>query len=215
MRQYMNKDKFNSFSVPLGLLDYVNPIFYTITISKIIKHIGGVLGSPFRNILIIGAVLSILFGFIIPTGKVIVGLGILRFRMPVILVFLVNLGILLSGSMLLKYVFDLNAMVLLSIEAIVILLLCMIYRKNKKLNTIAVMTGAFGYVMIYISLIIYSIRNRILLPALCSVAAIFLFVMLCGIGIKANLKDPKVHWKIEISNVICQGLVALAACLLF
>ena len=39
--------------------------------------------------------------------------------------------------------------------------------------------------------------------------------MLCGIGIKANLKNPKVHWVIEISNVICQGLVALGTFLLF
>jgi hypothetical protein len=39
--------------------------------------------------------------------------------------------------------------------------------------------------------------------------------MLCGIGIKANLKKPKVHWLIEISNVICQGLVAIATLILF
>ena len=45
--------------------------------------------------------------------------------------------------------------------------------------------------------------------------AILLFVMLCGIGIKADLKDPKVHWVIEISNVICQFLVAAATVTLF
>jgi len=42
-----------------------------------------------------------------------------------------------------------------------------------------------------------------------------LFIMLCGIGIKADLKNPKVHWVIEISNVVCQGLVAVATVLLF
>ena len=41
-----------------------------------------------------------------------------------------------------------------------------------------------------------------------------LFVMLCGIGIKANLKDPKVHWVIEASNVVCQMLVAAATLIL-
>ena len=35
------------------------------------------------------------------------------------------------------------------------------------------------------------------------------------IGIKADLKDPKVHWVIEISNVICQFLVAAATVTLF
>ena len=31
--------------------------------------------------------------------------------------------------------------------------------------------------------------------------------MLCGIGIKANLKDPKVHWVIKASNVVCHALI--------
>ena len=120
-----------------------------------------------------------------------------------------------SGTMLLKYTFGLNGLLLFLIGICVLILLFLIYRKNKKINTVAVMTGAFGYVMIYLSMITLSFRNKIFLSAVFSVMAIFLFVMLCGIGIKANLKDPKVHWKIEISNVICQGLVALAAVLLF
>ncbi len=41
-----------------------------------------------------------------------------------------------------------------------------------------------------------------------------LFIMLCGIGIKANLKDPKIHWVIEASNVVCQMLVAVATLIL-
>lgn len=39
--------------------------------------------------------------------------------------------------------------------------------------------------------------------------------MLCGIGIKVNLKNPKVHWVIEISNVVCQLLVAIGTVFLF
>ena len=42
-----------------------------------------------------------------------------------------------------------------------------------------------------------------------------LFAFLCLVGILANLKDAKVHWVIEISNVICQLSVAVAAILLF
>jgi len=209
----MKKDNFNKFSVPLGLLDYINPIFYTITIMTIIKNIS--LESPFNIIMIIGAVLSIVFGFVIPTGKVIVGLGIIEFKMPVSLVFLVNLGILLSGLMLFKFVLNLKLVLLLTISLIILLLLIVIYNKSKKINTIAVLTGAFGYLLIYSSLIILSIRKSNLLPTLFYLIAIILFVMLCGIGIKANLKDPKVHWKIEISNVICQGLVALGTIILF
>lgn len=208
----MKDNKFNKFSVPLGLLDYINPIFYTITITAIIKNIS--LESPFNIIMIIGAVLSILFGFIIPTGKVIVGLGIIKFRMPVSLVFLVNTGILLSGLMLFKYIINLKKVLLLIISIIILFLLGMIYKKSKKINTIAVLTGAFGYLLIYSSLITLSIRSNNLLPTLFYGIAILLFIMLCGIGIKANLKDPKVHWIIEISNVICQGLVAIGTLIL-
>ena len=100
----MKKDKLNKFSVPLGLLDYINPIFYAITIYTIISNIYPLLQTPYNYILLIGAIISLLFGFIIPTGKVMVGLGIIKFRMPVSLVFCVNIGILLSGLMLLKYV---------------------------------------------------------------------------------------------------------------
>lgn len=209
----MKTDKFNKFSVPLGLIDYINPIFYTITIMTIIKSIH--LESPFKIIMIIGAILSIVFGFVIPTGKVIVGLGIIKFKMPVSLVFLVNVGILLSGLMLFKFVMNLELVLLIIISLIILLLLTIIYHKSKKINTIAVLTGAFGYLFIYFSLIILSIRKSIFLPTLFYLLAIILFVMLCGIGIKANLKDPKVHWKIEISNVICQGLVALGTIILF
>ena len=68
----MKKDKLNKFSVPLGLLDYINPIFYAITIFTIIKNIYPLLQTPYNYILLIGAIISLLFGFIIPTGKVMV-----------------------------------------------------------------------------------------------------------------------------------------------
>ena len=35
----MSKSIFNKFSIPLGLLDYINPIFYSISIITIIRNI--------------------------------------------------------------------------------------------------------------------------------------------------------------------------------
>jgi hypothetical protein len=136
----MKKDKLNKFSVPLGLLDYVNPIFYAITIYTIITNIYPLLQIPYNYILLIGAIISLLFGFIIPTGKVMVGLGIIKFRMPVSLVFCVNFGILLSGLMLLKYVMSISLSTLIIIVAFIIIALILIYLKSKKINTIAVLT---------------------------------------------------------------------------
>ena len=211
----MKKERLNKFSVPLGLLDYINPIFYSITIITIIRNIYSIIGTPYNIILSIGAIISIVFGFIIPTGKVIVGLGIIEFRMPVSLVACVNTGILLSGSMILKYSINLEISSVITIFLIISLMLFITYKKSKKINTIAVLTGAFGYILIYISLIILSIKQGITVPIVLYSFAIILFIMLCTIGIKANLKNPKVHWIIEISNVICQFLVALGTILLF
>lgn len=211
----MKKDKLNKFSVSLGLLDYINPIFYAITIYTIISNIYPLMQAPYNYILLIGAIISLFFGFIIPTGKVLVGLGIIKFRMPVSLVFCVNSGILLSGLMLLKYVMNINLSTLIIITALIIIALILIYLKSKKINTIAVLTWAFWYLLMYISLITLAIKNNIVLPVILYGIAILLFVMLCAVGIKADLKNPKVHWVIEISNVVCQGLVALATIILF
>ena len=210
----MKKDRLNKFSVPLGLLDYINPIFYTITMVTLILNTYSLMETPYNVILLVGAIISIFFGFIIPTGKVIVGLGIIKFRMPVSLVFCVNSGILLSGLMLLKYIMSINLSILIVIALFIIIALVLIYLKSKKVNTIAVLTGAFGYLLMYISLITLAIKNNMVLPIILYGMAILLFVMLCGIGIKADLKNPKVHWVIEISNVVCQGLVALSTIIL-
>ena len=211
----MKEKGFNKFSVPLGLLDYINPIFYTVTMVTVLKNLYEVMDSPFNMLLKMGAILSIFFGFIIPTGKVIVGLGLIEFVMPVSLVFCVNAGILLSGLMLVKHVMNMDMIVWVLLILFIIASLALVYSKRRKLNTLAVLTGAFGYILIYISLISLSIQKGVLAPVIMYGLAIILFVMLCGIGIKANLKDPRVHWVIEISNVVCQGLVAIATVLLF
>ena len=207
--------KNDGFSVPLGLVDYINPILYAITTYIIIINMREVMKTPFYELFIIGAVISLLFGLIIPTGKLIVGLGLIKFRMPVILVFLVNSGIFLSGLILFQTITHLKLALFLEIILFFLLLLFIIYLKSKKTNTIAVLIGAIGYLMIYISLIIKSIISNHYIPIICYIVAISLFIMLCMIGIKANLKDSKVHWIIEISNIICQLSVVIGTILLF
>lgn len=209
------KKRFDTFSVPLGLLDYVNPILYTLTMTTILRNEYALMGRPYNTFFLVGAAISILFGFVIPTGKVIVGLGIIEFVMPVSLVFCVNSGILISGLMLFRHVLGLGSIALGVLASLIVCLLVLLYRKSKKLNTIAVLTGAAGYLLLYVSLITMSIRKAILLPIILYALAIMLFVMLCGIGIKGNLKDPKVHWVIEASNVMCQLFVAIATILLY
>ena len=207
--------KFSKFSVPLGLLDYLNPILYTVTMVTILRNVYPVLEKPYNILLLIGVIVSVFFGLIIPTGKVLVGLGIIQFRMPVSLVFCVNIGILITGLMLFKYVMQLDLLPLILLAAAIAVLLVVIWRKTGKFNTAAVLTGAAGYVLIYTSLITLSARKGAVTSVVLYALAILLFVMLCGIGIKADLKNPKVHWVIEISNVLCQLFLTVATLLLF
>ena len=207
------KEKLNKFSVPLGLLDYGNPICYAITTFVIFNNLDNLTGTS-KTIFLIGAILSLIFGLIIPTGKVLVGLEIISFKMPVSLVFLVNAGILISGLTLFKTIINPLNLIFIIIIVTILILLILIYLQSKKINTIAVLTGAFGYLLIYTSLITLSIRNHMIIPVILYIIAICLFIMLCGIGIKANLKNPKVHWVIEISNVICQLSVTIATIIL-
>ena len=207
--------KFETFSVPLGLLDFVNPILYTVTMVTLLLHEYPVMDAPYNILLLIGAIISILFGLIIPTGKVLVGLGVIEFVMPVPLVFAVNTGILVTGLALFRHVMGLNTIVLVVLALLIVVLLACLYAKTKKPNTIAVLTGAVGYLLLYISLITLSIRKAVVVPIILYALAIVLFVMLCGIGIKADLKNPKVHWVIEISNVMCQLFVAVATVILY
>ena len=174
-----------------------------------------VIESPYNTIMLIGAIISIIFGLIIPTGKVLVGLNIIKFRMPVSLVFCVNTGIFITGLMLLKHVFDISLLLLLIIALISIVILGLIYLQSKKFNTIAVLIGAIGYLMLYISLITLSIRVNMIIPIILYGLAIIFFFMLCGIGIKADLKNPKIHWIIESCNVLCQMFVAIGTIILF
>ena len=207
--------KFTRFSVPLGLLDYVNPILYSVTMFILIRNWYPGMARPYGTLFLVGAAVSVFFGFLIPTGKVLVGLDVIRFRMPVSLVFCVNTGILLSGLMLFQSVTALRPGVLILLVLLIISSLVFLFRQGGTANTVAVLTGAVGYLLIYISLIILSVRRNAVIPVVLYALAVLLFAVLCRIGIRADLKNPKVHWIIEISNILCQLLVAVSTAILF
>ena len=204
-----------NFSVALGLFDYINPIFYGVTVITIMIHMFGTMSTPTYIVFALGAVVSLVFGLSIPTVKLIVGLGKMQFKMPVNLVSFVNTGILLSGIALAFHAVGVKplymALILLAFAAVIGFL----WYKTGKFNTVAVLIGAVGYLMIYASLITISAGRGMLLPIILYAFAILLFVFLCFVGIMSNLKNAKVHWVIEISNVVCQFSVALATVILF
>ncbi len=209
------KNKMNKFSVALGLTDYINPIMYLITSITLIINLNKIMALPYSAFYIIGVIISLIFGFTIPTVKLLVGLGKMKFSLPVNLVFYVNSGIFLSGLMLIKNIMNINMIIFVSIILVSIIILILIYLKTKKFNNIAVLIGAIGYLLIYISLIAKSISSHLIIPVILYGIAICFYFMLICIGVKANLKDARVHWILEISNIICQSSVAIGTALLF
>ena len=203
------------FSVALGLFDYINPIFYGVTVVTILIKMFGVMSVPTYILFAVGAVISLIFGLSIPTVKLIVGLGKMQFKMPVNLVSFVNTGILLSGIALVSHVVGVKPLTLCIVLLCAAGIIGFLWYKTGKFITVAVLIGAVGYLMIYASLITLSIRNGVILPIILYALAICLFVFPCLVGILSNLKNAKVHWVIEISNVVCQFSVALATLILF
>ncbi|MCF0150958.1 MAG: hypothetical protein HUJ80_06080 [Firmicutes bacterium] len=208
-------DKKDNFSVALGLTDYGNPLLYSITSFTLISHLASVMTAPWSWFYILGVTVSLLFGFTIPTVKLLIGLGKMKFSLPVNLVFYVNSGIFLSGLMLMKNILQIDTAVFLAIIAASAAFLVWVYLKTKKFNNIAVLIGGVGYLLVYISLISRSVAFGKTAPVICYAIAICLYLMLIGIGLKADLKDARVHWVIELSNICCQGCVALGTVLLF
>ena len=204
--------RMSKFSVELGLFDYINPICYLVTSITLLLNLTK---SPWFLMYLVGAIISLIFGFTIPTLKLLIGLGKLEFKMPVNIVFYVNSGIFVSGLALFKIVKNISNIMFLGIILIVLLLLFLIYKKTNKFNAIAVLIGAAGYLLIYISLISLAISANYIASAILYGIAIVLFVFLILVGIKANLKDARVHWVIEICNVCCQLSVAISTVLLF
>ena len=204
-----------NFSVALGLLDYVNPVFYLVTVVTLVLNLKGVLELPMLIVYLMGALVSIIFGFTIPTVKVLVGLGKMKFQLPVNLVTYVNIGILTSGIVLLGHMLKLKFIVCFAIVLVSILALLIAYKKIEKFNSIAVLIGAIGYLFIYISLITFALRAGVTISIVFYAIAICLYLALVCIGVFGDVMNAKVHWVIESCNICCQGSVAIATVLMF
>lgn len=211
----MKETTMNKFSVGLGLFDYINPILYTVTAITLLKNLHGVMNKTLYGFLLVGAIISIVFGFVIPTIKLLVGLGKMEFSMPTLFVLLVNTGLVISGVGIFSHVvFDNAALGIVLLIALLDCLAMFLYKKQNY-NTMAVAIGAIGYGLIYLGLIKLALNSGLILNVVLYGLAICLYVFLILIGTKSDLNKPRVHWTIEISNVICQLLVAVSTVLLF
>lgn len=210
---------YSSFSLLLGLTDFVNPIFYTLFFITILKKLKDTTNKNMYKIFKIGALISLIGGYIIPTGKVIVGLGLIDFVMPVPIVHIVNTGFLISGVTLFLICLNKTYKNLINWIGLVLIIAYIagfaLISIFSKYNTAAVITGVIGIFLIYISMIIMSKRKRKIISMILAIFSFIITIFLAGVGIKADLYSPTVHWIIELTNIICQCSLFLSAKLLF
>ena len=146
-------DPKDDFSVALGLTDYGNPILYTVTCVTLLVHMKELMPLPWAILWGLGALVSLAFGFTIPTVKLLIGLGKMQFSLPVNLVTYVKSGIFCYGIALMVNMLQLRPLTVLLIALPAALFLGAVYVTTKKFNNVAVLIGAIGYLLIYTALI--------------------------------------------------------------
>ncbi len=196
----------NEFSVLLGIVDYFNPLIYFSFLICVVRHIKGKIKKSHYIVFLIGAVMTICAGVIIPTLKIVVGLGKAEFSLPVGIVAIANIGIFLTGVSFFLTTLKRN------------------YSKKMygavgapvfNLNTFIVFFGAVGLIMTYVAMIRLAILKKHKLAILFVVVSIICTMFLCGVATVADLESPLVHWVIQLTNILAQSCLLTSAILVF
>ena len=200
----------------LGLLDYINPICYTIFTVIGFFYFRKIMRPVFFYIYFVGAIISLIGGFFIPTIKTLIGLGVLEWGLPVKKVIIANTGFLISGPTL--FIGTLKSLRRKEPES-----------KNVTLNSFGLLTadlaflnkfivgfGALGMIMVYVTC------GKLAIERKRYYALITLVISLCGTLFESvysnsgtDLNSPAVHLVIEVGAVITHLMLVLSAYLLF
>lgn len=212
----------NEFSLWLGLLDYGNPIAFTLLFTFLLKTIKSKLSKEDVVILTFGAVMSLFGGFFIPTGKCIVGLKFHDWVMPSEIVCMVNCGFFIAGTTLVKSLKDRKwetknyvRYFLLVVLLIYLPFFIELLKPDFKKVVVANIVGLVGMVCIYIYISVESLRQKKVFPMVLVIVSFLLSTALSGIGSKMDLDNALVHWLIEALAVTCHFCAYISARLVF
>ncbi|WP_407430842.1 hypothetical protein [Methanobrevibacter sp.] len=190
------------FSVELAIVDFLVPIIFSCSFMILKNNLKSKMEKKFYSFFVIGMSMSLVMGFIIPTYKLIVGLGFLNFTPPGYLVVITGIGLLIAGISLFINVFKEED---LSKWCGAGLILPIAY-----LNMIWIILGVVGEALIYISLIKISKENNLKKPIIFLIIS-FCFIILMGMcGSLQNINSALTHWILEIENVCTQIFLLLA-----
>ncbi len=201
------------FNVALGLVDYVNPLTYSINTFLILSGARYLMDPLQFWGYLIGIIISLIIGIVIPTGKLLVGMGKIEFRLPYALFFIVNLGIMLTGVSLFAAVAGTKALIIALI--IILVIIFVLWAMTKKFNSAIMFTGTLGYTLIYISLIMLALRAGKILPMIMFILCWCIMMGIIVMSMKVDLTNPKWHWPIEGGNIGTQIILMIGLIILF
>ncbi|MBQ9911579.1 MAG: hypothetical protein IJM49_00970 [Firmicutes bacterium] len=208
------------FSIWLGLMDFLNPIIYTLFFVALVRGLKARNADPgMIKVLTAGAIISMAAGYIIALGKTLVGLGIINFTLPVPLFYTTDIGFLISGVTLLliykkKTYKGLKTWVKIVFPVLFIALsvfVCM----TQGANSGAQLTAAIGTFLIYGTMIAFCAREKKWLAMILCIAPIITTAALIPYSASVDLTDPATHWVIEPTNIAGQLFLYIGTLLLF
>ena len=210
----------DGFSIWLGLMDFLNPIIYTLFFVTLLKGLKARNADPgMIKVLTFGAILSLTAGYIIAAGKTIVGLGLIDFTLPVPLFYATDIGFLISGvTMLLIYKNKTYAGLPLWVKIVVPVLfiaLSVFVCVSQGANSGAQLTAAIGTFLIYGTMIAFAVREKNWLAMALAIVPIITTAALIPYSASVDLTDPATHWVIEPTNIVGQIALWLSAVVLF
>ena len=208
------------FSIWLGLMDFLNPIIYTMFFVVLVRGLKAKKADPgMIKVLTAGAIISMAAGYIIALGKTIVGLGLINFTLPVPLFYITDIGFLISGVTLLlihkkKTYKGLKTWVKIVVPVLFIALSVFVC-VSQGANSGAQLTAAIGTFLIYGTMIAMAVKEKNWLAMVLAIAPIITTAALIPYSASVDLTDPATHWVIEPTNIAGQLALWLSAVVLF
>ncbi|MCR5154794.1 MAG: hypothetical protein K6B75_08120 [Lachnospiraceae bacterium] len=200
----------------LGLLDYLNPICYTIFTIIGFRYFRKMMKPGFFYVYFVGAIISLIGGFFIPTIKTLIGLGVMEWGLPVSKVIIANTGFLISGPTLFIGTLKKNRVDAPQNNNVQLNSVGLLAANLAFLNNFIVGFGALGMIMIYVTCAKLAIERKRYYAA--ATLAISLFGTLFESFYSnsgADLNSPAVHLVIEVGAVITHLMLVVSAYLLF
>ncbi|MCR5583856.1 MAG: hypothetical protein K6F63_00275 [Lachnospiraceae bacterium] len=200
----------------LGLLDYLNPICYTAFTIIGFFYFRKIMKPGFFYVYFVGAIISLIGGFFIPTIKTLIGLGVMEWGLPVSKVIIANTGFLISGPTLFIGTLKANRVNASKDKNVTLNSVGILGANLAFLNKFIVGFGALGMIMIYVTCAKLAIERKRYY------AVVTLVLALCGTLFNSvysnagtNLDSPEVHLIIEVFAVITNFMLVVSAYLLF